>query len=258
MADVAEFLNAAGDGDLPRVQKMLADGDARTTDADVNGNTALVMAMHGGSRALPTMKWLLEEGGARITERDRGGYTILLRAALRDNFTACQWLLEHGGADIAEADDEGGTVCDILFFEEDANVTALAEFTALLLVMVLKGAPPDDFVARLTRPEHVRVVEDGARLRAALPVYLVGRRTSLDDCPLLPPLLALVCGYDLEPTTEELWARPWRHVMWHVMSCYVTCYAVCCAVYYGTCYCGTLCGVLRCYEVCCASSNGSP
>jgi hypothetical protein len=48
------------------------------------------------------------------------------------------------------------------------------------------------------------VVKEGARLRA----YLARRRALLDaHCPLLAPLLALVHGYDVEPTTtEELWA----------------------------------------------------
>jgi hypothetical protein len=53
--------------------------------------------------------------------------------------------------------------------------------------MVVRGAPPTDFVAKVRRPEHVWVVEEGARLTAALP--------------------ALVRDYDPEPTTtEELWA----------------------------------------------------
>jgi hypothetical protein len=48
------------------------------------------------------------------------------------------------------------------------------------------------------------VVEEGAWLRAALPAYLARRRALLDDhCPLIAPLLALVRGYDPEPTTTE-------------------------------------------------------
>jgi hypothetical protein len=47
------------------------------------------------------------------------------------------------------------------------------------------------------------------RLRAALPAYLTQRQTLLDThCPLIAPLLAMVRGYDPEPTTtEELWAK---------------------------------------------------
>jgi hypothetical protein len=83
---------------------------------------------------------------------------------------------------------------------------AVAEVIALLRVMVLKGAPPANFVAQLRRPDHARVVEEGARLRAALPAYVVRRRALLDaHCPLIAPLRDLVRGY-AEPTTEELWA----------------------------------------------------
>jgi hypothetical protein len=71
-------------------------------------------------------------------------------------------------------------------------------------VMVVRDDPPADFGAQLRRPEHTRVVEEGARLRAALPAYLVRRRALLDDhCPLIAPLLALVRGYDPEPTTTD-------------------------------------------------------
>jgi hypothetical protein len=118
--------------------------------------------------------------------------------------------LEHGGADIAEVTDSGKTVWTniaVRVFSMRLAHEAVAEVTALLRVMVLRTSPPTKFVARL-RPDHARVVEEGARLRAALPVYLVQRRTLLDaHCPLIPPLLALVRGYDPEPTTtEELWA----------------------------------------------------
>jgi hypothetical protein len=74
--------------------------------------------------------------------------------------------------------------------------------------MVVKGDPPINLVALMEQTEHARVVEEGARLRAALPAYLARRRALLNDhCPLIPPLLALVREYDPEPTTtEELWA----------------------------------------------------
>jgi hypothetical protein len=89
-------------------------------------------------------------------------------------------------------------------FSSDTNA---AEMTALLRVMVLKGAPPADLVSQL-RPEHAQVVEEGMRLRAALPAYLAQRQALLDaHCPLIAPLRALVRDYDPEPTTtEELWA----------------------------------------------------
>jgi hypothetical protein len=129
MANVDEFLVGARGSDLPRVQRVLADGDVSITDADINGSTVLLYAAHGGPRSLLTLKWLLEEGGARITERDRGGYTVLLQAAGSGNFTACQWLLEHGGADIGETNAAGETIWDML---ADRPWLRPAEVTALL------------------------------------------------------------------------------------------------------------------------------
>jgi hypothetical protein len=86
-------------------------------------------------------------------------------------------------------------------------MTWSAELSALLRVMVLRSAPPADLASQL-RPEHARVVEEGARLRAALPAYLAQRQALLDaHCPLIAPLRALIREYDPEPTTtEELWA----------------------------------------------------
>jgi hypothetical protein len=225
MAKVDDFLDSATVGDLQHVQKMLADGDALITDADEYGNTALLCAAygrprsfgtpyHGGARSLPALQWLLEEGGARITDRDKKGNTALLLAAYCDNFKACWWLLEHGGADIAEANDGKITIWHLLttplnqLYAVDEEV---ADITALLRVMVVRCAPRRanfGSPSQVGRPEHSRVVEEGARLRAALPAYLVRRRALLDAyCPLIPPLLALVREYDPEPTTtEELWA----------------------------------------------------
>jgi hypothetical protein len=92
-------------------------------------------------------------------------------------------------------DDEGKHV--------DHDATAV---TALLRVMVLRGAPPAELTARLS-PEHARVVQEGARLRAQLPAYLAQRRALLDaHCPLIAPLQDLVHGYKEPTTTDELWA----------------------------------------------------
>jgi ankyrin repeat protein len=120
---------------------MFADGDVLITDANDDGQTALLCAAHGGSHSLPTLKWLLKEGGARITERGHEGNTALLMATLNGNFTTCQWLLEHGGADIAEAADNGQTVWMMLassmhlktwFPNFDYNEGEVTEMTALL------------------------------------------------------------------------------------------------------------------------------
>jgi hypothetical protein len=73
--------------------------------------------------------------------------------------------------------------------------------------MVLHDDCPPS-LSLLLAPEHVRVVEEGARLRARLPAYLARRRAILDKhCPLILPLRVLVHDYDPEPsTTAEIWA----------------------------------------------------
>jgi hypothetical protein len=90
--------------------------------------------------------------------------------------------------------------------EVEAKLLAL---TCLLRVLVLREAPPPALVAiNLLSLESARVVQERARLRARLPVYLVRRRALLDaHCPVrLPPLRALTHGYMEHTTTEELWA----------------------------------------------------
>jgi hypothetical protein len=73
--------------------------------------------------------------------------------------------------------------------------------------MLLHGSPPESVVAKWA-PQLEWIVQDGARLRARLPAYLVQRRALLNThCPLLlPPLQDLVHGYDVPTTTDELWA----------------------------------------------------
>jgi hypothetical protein len=157
---------------------MLASGEALITDFDEFGRTALLTAA-AGTHALPTLIWLLAEGGARVAERNHKSSSALIMAAWCGKIPTCQWLLQHGGVDIADI-----RVWNNLerHFREDANVTAL---TSLLKVMVLNGAPPRRFKIIL-KPEHVRVVEEGVRLRATLPAgYLTQRRAILDAyCPI--------------------------------------------------------------------------
>jgi hypothetical protein len=57
------------------------------------------------------------------------------------------------------------------------------------------------------RREHVPVMQEGARLRARLPAYLVRRRALLaENSPLIAPLRDLVHAYEDLTTTEALWA----------------------------------------------------
>jgi hypothetical protein len=76
----------------------------------------------------------------------------------------------------------------------------------MLRAMVLHGGPPDLLTADLAPPLQ-QIVQDGARLRARLPAYVARRRALLNaHCSLLPPLTAIVHGYEEPTTTDELWA----------------------------------------------------
>ena len=160
---------------------------------------------------LPKVQRMLRDGRASITDMDEGGYTALLTSIVFGHFSMALWLIEHGGASIAAMTKKGKSAWDFLGsawdlsrcigFSEDK-----ARLTAMLRVMVLQGGPPNSLTADLT-PELQQIVQDGARLRARLPAYLARRRALLDaNCPLLPPLRALVHGYEVPTTTEELWA----------------------------------------------------
>jgi hypothetical protein len=198
------------------VKGLLREGGSNIGEADDKGRTALLLASISGQ--LETVIWLLQEGGSKIREADHDrGFSAMLLAALFGKLKTVAWLLEHGGANIADTLKNGRfTVWDALrrciveegqlYHGEDPMDVHPTEMTALLRVMVLRGAPPAELTAKLA-PEHVRVVQEGARLRARLPAYLTQRRVLLDaHCPLIAPLQDLVHGYEVPTTTDELWA----------------------------------------------------
>jgi hypothetical protein len=198
-------------GMLPIVKWLLSkEGGSSIDEVNKRGMTALLLAaMHGREN---TLQWLLsEEGGASIEEKSNAGHTALLLGAWNGQLTVVQWLLEHGGADITNTTSTGGdTVWELLevylLAPADNLPAGIATVKALLQVMSLRGAPPGKLVDQLL-PELTKVVQEGARLRVGLPAYLAHRRALLDEhCPLLPPLQALVYGYERPTTTEELWA----------------------------------------------------
>jgi ankyrin repeat protein len=76
---VSELESAVERDDLPRVQRLLAEGRARINDADRDGYTTLLDAALYGH--LTMLQWLLREGGASITEANFDGNTALLLAA---------------------------------------------------------------------------------------------------------------------------------------------------------------------------------
>jgi hypothetical protein len=96
----------------------------------------------------------------------------------------------------------------------DHMIDETAPNMMLLRAMLLKGAPTGRPVPLWIRRFGLlkkRLVKEGARLRARLPVYLAQRRALLDaHCPLLAPLRAIVTGYQEFTSTEELWATGLR------------------------------------------------
>jgi hypothetical protein len=150
---------------------------------------------------------------------NRGGYTALHESSLQAHCSMMQCLLEHTDATMEEVSNSGETSWDLLL-DSMKHISEMGEIekhtaalTALLRVLVLRGALPPDLEALLERvqlqaPEPARVVHEGARLRARLPAYLLRRQALLDaHCAvLLPPLRDLVHGYMELTTTEKLWA----------------------------------------------------
>jgi hypothetical protein len=207
---VSELLSAAQLDDIPRLRYLLTEGIADITETDEHGNNALHIGVLNWK--LAAVQFLVLEGGADIKAKNKDGRTALLIAARYGTITTAMWLIERG-ADIGDEHFAAGRptpetvwdmVVEVMYMSLDKN--HMKEVTALLRVMLLRSAPPTGLASRIA-PEHARVVEEGARLRAGLPAYLVLRRALLDaHCPLIPPLLDLVYGYEIPTTTEELWA----------------------------------------------------
>jgi hypothetical protein len=203
------LLLAAEYGHLETVKWLLREGGSHIGEADNYGNTALIVAARYSS--LETVAWLLREGGSHIGETNTAGNAALILADAFDKLEMVGLLLEHG-ADIADTGHNGATVWTILMnklvaddMTSSFDSMTLATITALLRVMVLRGAPPAELTARLSL-EHEEV-EEGARLRAQLPAYLAQQRALLDaHCPLITPLQDLVHGYEMPTATDELWA----------------------------------------------------
>jgi hypothetical protein len=154
-----EFASAFIDGELMTVQRMFREGSAIAGETAF-GKTALLLALQHSQ--LPLAQWLLEHGESSTTERAQYGASIwdlLCLSAIKPP------IVGH---------------CDA------------AILTSLLRFMVLREDPPASLTVTLS-PEHVRVIEEGARPRAWLPAYLARRRALLaEHCQLIPLLRALV------------------------------------------------------------------
>jgi hypothetical protein len=209
-----ELQEAISAGDLPRVMRLVQGGATIAGTSDQY--SALHQAAVGGRISI--VEWLLAEGWANISDvTDQGSTALLLAASMYmfpRNVGMVQWLLEHGGADIKGTTPVGRTVWDLLrkpFVENAQKGNASGDqLTPLLRVIVLQSAPPTDLVLHMY-PQHSRVAEKGARLRAGLPAYLARRLALLaKHTSLIAPLRALVSGYEEPTTTRDLWATGLR------------------------------------------------
>jgi hypothetical protein len=185
----SDLLYSARSGDLARLKLLLADG-ARTKETECSDDD-------------DSQQSLLKTGEV---ESENG---VMLVAASCRQLSVVRWLLEYGGVSITEATEKGETIWDLLegsFVDYNGEWNdAIPGLKCLLRVMVLQGAPPEE-LAEAMSPRMKQVVEDGAQLRARLPVYLARRRELVNlHCPVLAPLRAIILGYE-EPTTDELWA----------------------------------------------------
>jgi hypothetical protein len=203
---------AAENGYTDLVRLLVTDLGADVNQAIAYGWTPLMLASRGN--LCDGVVRCLVELGAEVGAVDPDGNTALLESARNARYTTMQYLVEEGGANMDDVNNNGETVWDLLLVhlealqqQYDEEETDPDRLTGLLRVLVLRGGPPPALVALLS-PEPARVVQEGARLRARLPAYLVRRRALLDaHCPmLLSPLRALVHGYFELTTTEELWA----------------------------------------------------
>jgi hypothetical protein len=141
------------------------------------------------------VQWLLEYGGARITDKNNAGdaaWIVQSDDSLRDSLINAY-----------KKDDDGEYIS---IDGEHVPTKDTVVTTTMLRVMMLHGGPSESLTAVLAPPLQ-QIMEDGARLRARLAVYLTQRLVLLDaHCPLLPLLLDLVHGYEEPTTTDELWA----------------------------------------------------
>jgi hypothetical protein len=204
---------ATGLNNLTMVQCLAEVGADANQVMPNNGYSPLNIATRRGNLAVVRC---LVEIGAVVGAMDDNGDTALLDSARNAHYLTMRYLLEEAGADMEDVNYDGATVWHLLIVhlkggkrDDEVEADSLA-LTALLRVLVLRGAPPPGLVALLS-PEPARVVQDGARLRARLPAYLTHRRAYLDSrCPrisVLPGVLrALIYTFEGPGTTEELWA----------------------------------------------------
>jgi hypothetical protein len=194
------LLNAARDGDLEKVQRLVAEG-ADVQERDPVGYTPLQLAaMHGH---IPIMHWLLTEDGSSSAEQTTDGESALVLAVRGGRFLAMQWLLEEHGASLAQRDMFGRTVWDCLW-PRCTQFRSATELLSLLRVMVMLEDAPHYFHTIISS-QCADICARGRQFRAQLPSYLEQQRAAVvAHCPLPAVLQSLVGAY-AATTPEDMW-----------------------------------------------------
>jgi serine/threonine-protein phosphatase 6 regulatory ankyrin repeat subunit B len=118
-----EWVDAAREGNLARVQEMLAAG-TDVDDADPSGWTALMWASYGDHAAV-VRALLAAEPSANVNAVSNNGWTALLIASQNGHTSIVRALLA-AGADVGVARD-GETALDVARYHGETEVVALLE-----------------------------------------------------------------------------------------------------------------------------------
>jgi ankyrin repeat protein len=211
------FLAASMAGDLDMMRLLATELGADVDQGGVGEPRGHALFTAAFRRQINVMRCLVEELGASIAEVNVTGDIVLLYSLRNGDMASGVYLLAHDGAILAETNNGVMTAWDLLAIymhtrraqigapmASAKDPEALSYYTALLRVMVLRGAPPPELVALLLPADRL-VVQKGARLRAQLSAYLARRRVILDaNCLLILPLQKLVHGYESDiPVTDH-------------------------------------------------------
>jgi hypothetical protein len=167
------------------VRYLVTELGADVNQSDNDDCTPLACAAKNGSAR--KVRCLVEELGADVRIREFKGNSDLILGALFGSFSVVQYLIESGVASIDEVNNDGESVWDVLeeYLEEhDTNgegdddskssfgsfsFNGPEAFTAMLRKKVLHSDPFREIIDSLSAT-HLRLVSEGTRLRAELPV----------------------------------------------------------------------------------------
>jgi hypothetical protein len=167
----------------------------------IAGDKIVLLLEFNGSISTHVVRWLLTNRDEKCYLNASSGFALLVFGG-HDGIA--QSILQYGRS--TNADSSVWSLLEKFVTAKLSDTTYISETIGLLRAMLLRDPPSDFATDSELSPKLACVIEEGMRLRAALPAYLRQRRAFLDThTPLIAPLQALVSGYE-QPTTEELWA----------------------------------------------------